>query len=119
MVYILTSILFLIGFFGLLTQRNMIKIIISVSIMESAVNLFLVLVGYRSAGVAPIITNLTTAEDLKVVSVDPFPQAMVITSIVIGLSVLALMVAIALRLYHLYGTYDIDRIIEERRKGGP
>ncbi len=116
MLYTLTSVLFLVGLFGLLTQRNIIKIIISVSIIESAVNLFLVLVGYRKEGLAPIITRHTSHGKIMELSVDPFPQAMVVTSIVIGLSVMALMIAIALRLYHIYGTYNIDEIKKKQEE---
>ncbi len=117
MVYILTSLLFLIGLFGILTQRNMVKLIISVSIVETAVNVFLVLIGYRLAGMAPIITHKVSPVEFTEMSVDPFPQAMVLTSIVIGLSVIALLVAIALRLNFVYRTYDIDEIIRKREGG--
>ncbi len=116
MLYYLTCLLFLIGVFGLLTQRNIVKLIISVLIIENAVNLFLVLSGYREGGAAPIITSVTSQSRISVVSVDPFPQAMVMTSIVIGLSVLALMTAIALRIYHIYGTYNIDEIAAKIRE---
>ncbi len=116
MLYILTSFLFLIGLFGIITQRNLIKIIISISIVENAVNMFLVIAGYRNNGIAPILTSEADKAVITAQSVDPFPQAMVITSIVIGLSVLALMVAISLRLYHTYGTYNIDEIIKKQKE---
>ncbi len=116
MLYILTFILFLVGLYGLFTQRNLIKIIISVSIIETAVNVFLVLVGYRTGGVAPVITGRLEYGEFISSSVDPFPQAMVLTSIVIGLSVIALMVAISLRLYHVHGTYNIDEILQKSRE---
>ena len=109
MVYILCMLLFMVGLFGALTQRNLIKIIVSVAIMEYAVNLFLILVGYRSGGAAPIMQD-SQAASFAAGAVDPLPQAMVLTAIVIGLGVLALMTAIALRLYHRYGTYDITEI---------
>lgn len=113
MVYILSIILLLIGIFGVFTRKNLIKIIISVAIIETAVNLFLIFVGYRSNGIAPIMTEQhRDAELFALQSVDPLPQAMILTSIVIGLSILALMVAIALRIYHVYGTYDITEIKE-------
>lgn len=118
MPYVLTALLFLIGVFGVATQRNIIKIIISVSILETAVNLFLALVGYRKAGIAPILTERASAVEFAGMSVDPFPQAMVLTSIVIGLSVIALLVAIALRIYHVYRTYDLDEIIKRVRGAG-
>lgn len=116
--YMLALALFLVGVFGIFTQRNIIKLIVSVSIIENSVNLFLVLTGYRKDGAAPIITERISQSDLAAVSVDPFPQAMVLTSIVIGLSVLALMVALALRIYHRYGSYNIDEILKKQRGRG-
>jgi len=100
----------MVGLFGILTQKNLIKIIVSVAIIEYAVNVFLILVGFRSGGHAPIVGSLADAGSFAAGSVDPLPQAMVLTAIVIGLGVLALLVAIALRLYHRYGTYDITEI---------
>jgi len=100
----------MVGLFGVLTQKNLIKIIVCTAVIEYAVNVFIVLVGYRSRGFAPIVSS---PEDLGAFAggaVDPFPQAMVLTSIVIGLGVLTLLVALALRLYHRYGTYDITEI---------
>lgn len=115
MLYILTVALLSIGIFGLFTQRNLVKLIISLSIVEGASNIFLILVGYRSSGVAPIITR-KTGENFVNKAVDPFPQAMILTSIVIGLSLLALMTAIALRLYHIYGTYNLDEIMRLQKE---
>ncbi len=110
MIYVLCLILFMVGLYGALTQKNLIKIIVGVAIMEYAVNLFLILIGYRAdGGVAPIMERANDTA-FAGASVDPLPQAMVLTSIVISLGVLALLVAIALRLYHRYGTYDITEI---------
>jgi len=109
-VYVLCLVLLMVGLFGALTQKNLIKIIVSVAIIEYAVNLFLVLVGYRAGGTAPILAGPDAVPTFAAASVDPLPQAMVLTAIVIGLGVLALLVTIALRLYHLYGTYDITEI---------
>lgn len=111
MVYLLCMVLFSIGIYGVLTQRNLIKIIISLAVAESAINIFLVLLGYRVNGVAPIEEGTLEQHAAFVsASVDPLPQAMVLTAIVIGLGVLALSMVIAMRLYHRYGTYDITKI---------
>lgn len=110
-VYFLSFLLFLIGLYCIATKKNLIKIIVGLAIVEYAVNLFLVLLSYRVGGHAPII-NLAAPEWIYV---DPLPQALVLTSIVIGLAVLALMVAIALRIYERYGTLDITEI--RRLKG--
>jgi multicomponent Na+:H+ antiporter subunit C len=110
MVYPFCVLLFLVGLYGAMTQKNLIKIIISVTIMEYAVNLLLILIGYRAGGIAPIIDYDNQGASFAAASVDPFPQAMVLTAIVISLGVLALLIAISLRLYHRYGTYDITEI---------
>jgi multisubunit Na+/H+ antiporter MnhC subunit len=98
--------LFLVGLYGVLTRRNLIKIVIGFTIMEFSVFLFLVLIGYIENGVAPILTeNMGNP-----VMVDPLPQAMVLTAIVIGLATSAMLLAIAIRLYKKYGTFDTRKI---------
>jgi multicomponent Na+:H+ antiporter subunit C len=89
-----------------LRKRNLIKIIIGLGIIEYAVNLFFALVGYRTGGRSPILAPDEAIENM----VDPLPQALVLTAIVIGLAVTALMVAIAIRIYEKYGTFDITKI---------
>ena len=110
MVYLLCLILFVIGVYGVLTQRNLIKIIISLAVAESAINIFLVLLGYRVGGVAPIHDSAQTGAEFAAQAVDPLPQAMVLTAIVIGVAVLALSIALVMRLYHRHGTYDVTQI---------
>ena len=115
MIYTLCLILFMVGLYGVLVKKNIIKIVLGLIIMEYAVNLFLILLGYRSGGVAPIITKGTSMLEFAGNSVDPLPQAMVLTAIVIGLGVTALMVAMCIRLYERYGTFDITKM--RRLKG--
>lgn len=105
-VFIMCFILFLVGLYGVLTRRNLIKIVIGITIMEFSVFLFLVLIGYIEDGVAPILTENLENQ----VFVDPLPQAMVLTAIVIGLATSAMLLAIAIRLYKKYGTFDIRKI---------
>lgn len=105
-VYLLSIVLFLVGLYGVLSKRNLIKIVIGLAIMEYSVNLFLILVGYVSGGTAPIIDGDAGGR----LFVDPLPQAMVLTAIVIGLATTALLLAIAIRIYKKYGTFDIREI---------
>ncbi len=109
-VYVLCLILFLVGLYGVLSQKNLIKLIIGLGIMEYAVNMFLIMVGYRKDGKAPIMESGTGLDKFLSGAVDPLPQAMVLTAIVISLAVLALAIVIAMRLYQKYGTYDITEI---------
>jgi multicomponent Na+:H+ antiporter subunit C len=108
--YALCLMLFMVGLYGVMVKRNLIKIIISLIIMESAVNVFIVMVGYRRDGIAPIMNKAMEADRFVGSAVDPLPQALVLTAIVIGLGVTAMTVAIAMRLYERYGTYDIKEI---------
>ena len=110
-VYILCLVLFSVGLYCVLRKRNLIKIIIGIGIMEYAVNLFFVLSGYRTRGRSPIFAADQAIKNM----VDPLPQAIVSTTIVIGLSLTLLLVSIAIRIYEKYGTFDITRI--NRLKG--
>ncbi|MDP2921452.1 MAG: sodium:proton antiporter [Candidatus Omnitrophota bacterium] len=104
--YFLCLMLFCVGLYGVLRKRNIVKMIVGLGIMEYAMNLFFVLLGYRFHGRAPI-----DAKDQDILNmVDPLPQALVLTSIVIGLAVTALIISIALRIYEKYGTFDITKI---------
>ncbi len=105
MLYILCFVLFLVGLFGVITRRNLIKIVLGICIMEYSLNLLLILIGYLEEGVSPIATGGGEEK-----FVDPLPQAMVITVIVIGLATTAMLLAIAIRLYKKHGTFDIRQI---------
>jgi len=104
--YVMCFLLFLVGLYGLITQRNLIKIAISMSIMEFSTFLFFALIGYIKDGVAPIVNP---AEPDKIY-VDPLPQALVLTAIVIGLATTAMLMAVIIRLYRKYKTFDIREI---------
>jgi len=108
--YLLCLILFCCGLYCILRKRNIIKIIVGVIIAEYAVNLFFILVAYRIKGRAPIFSPEANITNM----VDPLPHALVLTAIVIGLASTALLVAIALRIYEKYGTFDITEIKELR-----
>jgi multicomponent Na+:H+ antiporter subunit C len=108
--YFLSLVLFVMGLYCLIAKKNIVKKIIGIVITEYSINLFLVLIGYRRGGVAPIMLKGMTAQEMADHSVDPLPQALVLTSIVIGLGVLALMVALCLRIYEKYKTFDMSEI---------
>ncbi len=115
MIYSLCFVLIAIGIYGAVTKKNVVKIVISIAIMEYGINLLLILIGYRAGGNAPIMDKDMGLADFIATSVDPLPQALVLTSIVISLGVLAPMVAICIRLYERYGTFDITEM--RRLKG--
>lgn len=104
--YVLCFALFLVGIYGVIARRDLIRIILSLGILGYAANLFLILVAYKKDGHYPILEKGVAAAPM----VDPLPQALVLTSIVIELGTTALMVALAIRLFQKYGTFDISKI---------
>ena len=107
-IYLLCLVLFSVGLYCILRKRNIIKIIVGIIIAEYAVNLFFILTSYQKGGRSPIFSP--DADVLNMV--DPLPQALVLTAIVIGLASTALLVGIAMRIYEKYGTFDITKIRE-------
>jgi multicomponent Na+:H+ antiporter subunit C len=109
--YVLCFALLLVGVYGVITKRDLIKIILSLGILGYAANLFLILVAYKKDGHYPILEKGVPVAQM----VDPLPQALVLTSIVIELGTTALLVAMAIRLFQKYNTFDVSKI--RRLKG--
>lgn len=107
--------LFGIGFSLLLLNRNMIKKIIGFSMMDSGIYLFLASYGYIESRLAPIYTDGITDPGAYV---NPLPAGLVLTGIVVGVSVTAIMLGLTVRLYQRYHTLDIEEIAEQVRKEG-
>ncbi len=111
-----------IGLTNLLLQRNLIKKIIGLNIMDTAVYLFLAAKGYVEGRAAPILIEngaggwVTSSS----VYVNPVPAGLVLTGIVVSVSVTAFALALTLKLYESYGTLNIDeallRMTEEQEQ---
>lgn len=106
--------LILIGLYGALTTRNILRIIIAFNIFDVGLNLFLVAVSYMNHRVAPIIDSTTGTENLSSKFVDPIPQALVLTSIVIGVGVTAVMLTYAYKMYKYKNTLNINEYKDAR-----
>lgn len=108
------ALLILIGMWGMLTQRNLVKIIIGFSIMDTGVHLVMVSLGYIPERTAPIVGENVSIGNAAATVVDPVPQALVLTAIVIGLAVTALMLTIAVKLGRENNSLSIDTYKELR-----
>jgi multicomponent Na+:H+ antiporter subunit C len=95
----------LIGIATMLFRRNLIKMIMGLSLVEAGVNLFLVALGYRSGGIAPIFTNAPST-----FMVMPTVQAMTLTNIVIGIATTALLLSLTMVIYRKYGSVNADDV---------
>ncbi|MBQ7971913.1 MAG: cation:proton antiporter subunit C [Lachnospiraceae bacterium] len=112
---VIAMILFGIGFTNLLLQKNMIKKILGLNIMDTAIYLFLAQKGYIDGRIAPIIVNgVTEAENY----INPIPSGLVLTGIVVSVSVTALMLSLTIRMYQRYHTLDLDEVSTQLRKEG-
>ena len=108
-------ILFGIGFSNLLLQKNLIKKIIGLNIMDTATYLFLALKGYIEGRKAPVVVDGVQSVEAYV---NPIPSGLVLTGIVVSVSVTALMLSLTIRLYHRYHTLDLDEISARMKKEG-
>jgi multisubunit Na+/H+ antiporter MnhC subunit len=107
-------ILVLIGFWGMLTHRNILRIIIGFSLIDTGIHIVIVSIGYVANRTAPIIDSALSPSEAPSRVVDPIPSALVVTAIVIGLSVTAVMLAYAIRLYQSKKTLSIDAFTESK-----
>ncbi|MDX9800039.1 MAG: cation:proton antiporter subunit C [Spirochaetia bacterium] len=101
---ILIAALFIVGVCGLILAKNLVKKVIALGIINSTVIILFIYTGSFSGDLAPII--LSGMENI----VDPVPQALMLTAIVVGLCITALALALIYRLFQLYGSLDISEI---------
>jgi multisubunit Na+/H+ antiporter MnhC subunit len=104
--------LILIGLYGALSNRNILRMIVAFSVANTGVNMVLVAVGYMKGRTAPILDEAVPVAEAASRIIDPVPQALVLTAIVIGVGVTALMLAYAYKLYEKKGSLDIARHTE-------
>jgi len=94
-------VMFFISFFGIITCRNIIKSIVSITLMETSVIMFIISIGFSGGMTPPIGQNLEN-------TADPLPQALMITAIVIGVAVTAVNFTLLISLYRQYKSAEWD-----------
>ena len=108
--FLAAALLMAVSIYIIIFKKNLIKLIMGISMLAAGVNLFLVALGYRAGGGAPIYTGVP-----KETMVMPVPQALTLTSIVINVAVLALILTMAIRIYRHTGSLDSEK--SRRMKG--
>ncbi len=106
MVYNIAFIIMGIGIYGIVSQKNLFKQLISLSLIDTGVNIFIIGLGYLEGMEAPIYSAITPVAKF----VDPLPQALVLTAIVIGVGTLALGAMLLVHISEQYGSVDPDEI---------
>jgi multicomponent Na+:H+ antiporter subunit C len=98
--------LFLAGLYGVVSSRNLLRTILSLTIVQSATYVLLLGVGYRTGGTAPIYADIPQVSK----AVDPVVQVLVLVDIVVEATVTALLLALAVQAHKRFGSLDPDRL---------
>lgn len=106
------SVLILIGFYAVVSKNNLMKMVIGFSIADTGINIIMVSLGYLKNRTAPILDSAAMIANPETLVVDPVPQALVLTAIVIGFGITAIMLVFVMRMYEKYGTLEISKIGE-------
>ncbi len=104
--YIAAVWIFLVGLYGVVTSRNLVHLVICLSVAQSATYILLIALGYRSGQGAPIFADVPTGTP----AVDPVVQALTLTDIVVGATVSALLLALAVQVYKHRGSSDPEEL---------
>ena len=112
--YVVSVLLLVLGLYAVCTQKNLIKIVLGLGVIDYGINLLIVSVGFNDGGTAPIFTISDLTNGLLNGKlnffVDPVPQALTLTSIVIGACVTAMALALVIMIYRKYKTVNADEV---------
>jgi multicomponent Na+:H+ antiporter subunit C len=105
--YAVAAWLFVVGLYGIVTSRNFVHLIICLSVMQSSSYVLLLAIGYQTGATAPVFADIP----LGTHAVDPVVQALILTDIVIEVTVMALLLALAVQVHERAGTLDPDELV--------
>jgi multicomponent Na+:H+ antiporter subunit C len=106
--YLLAAFVFLVGLYGIVSSRNLIHIIVCVSVCQSSTYVLLLAVGYRKRGTAPVFADVPTSRRV----VDPVVQSLTLTDLVVAVAVSALLLSLALKVYDHHESLDPAEVTE-------
>jgi multicomponent Na+:H+ antiporter subunit C len=104
--YAVAAWLFLVGLYGVVTSRNLVHLIACLSVTQSGTYLLLLAIGYRTGGTAPVFYDVPVGT----AAVDPVVQALTLTDVVVGVTVSAMLLALAVQEHKRFGTLDPDEL---------
>jgi multicomponent Na+:H+ antiporter subunit C len=102
--YLVAAWLFLVGLYGIVTSRNLIHAVICLAVVQSSTYVLLLAIGYRRGATAPIFLDVPVGTR----AVDPVVAALALTDVVVGATVTALLLALAVQIHKRLGTLDPD-----------
>jgi multicomponent Na+:H+ antiporter subunit C len=108
--YIVSAWLVLVGLYGIVTSRNLLHLVVCLGVMQSSSYLLLLSIGYVKGASAPIFADVPASTP----AVDPVVQALTLTDVVVGVTVSALLLALAVQAHKRYGTLNPDELRPRR-----
>ena len=116
--YLVSAVLFCAGLYTVLTRRNLIKMVMGLSLMESSTYLLFLSMAYRSGSTAPVLLSPPGGQSPQQLAhgnaADPVLQNFCLTAIVIGVAVTAVFLTVVVRIAQHYRSLDADEIRELR-----
>jgi multicomponent Na+:H+ antiporter subunit C len=116
--YLAAVALLCIGLYVVLTKRNLIKIVMGLSLMEASTYLLLISLAYRAGSTAPVLLNPSSGKSMRDLAhgnvADPVLQNFCLTAVVIGVAVTAVFLSVVVRIAQYYRTLDADKVREMR-----
>lgn len=100
--YAIAAWLFIVGLWGVVSSRNLVSTVLSLTVVQSSTYVLLLAVGYRSGAAAPIVADIPASSRL----VDPTVQVLVLTDVVIEATVTALLLALVVQAHKRFGSID-------------
>ncbi len=113
--------LMLIGLYGIIVKKNIIKKIIGLSILQTAIILFYVSIGAKLGATIPIIEHAHDAQHAAVLAtgfINPLPHVLMLTAIVVAVATLGVALALAIKIYQMYGTLEEDEVLMQLKEEG-
>jgi multicomponent Na+:H+ antiporter subunit C len=104
--YAVAAWVLLVGLYGMVTSRNLLHLIVCLSVAQSSTYLLLLSIGYKTGGEPPVFADQPSSSR----AVDPVVQALTLTDVVVGTTVTAMLLAIAVQAHKRYGTLDPEEL---------
>ncbi len=105
--YAVAAWLLLIGLYGVVSSRNLVHLILCLSVVQASTYVLLLAIGYRTGGKAPVFADIPLSTPV----VDPVVQSLTLTDVVVEATVTALLLALSLQAYKRFSTVDPDEIV--------
>jgi len=112
--FLFVALLLVIGVYGMIMKRNLLKKVIGMNIFQTAIFLFFIQGAQKTGASIPVLSpELGSASESYL---NPLPHVMVLTAIVVGVAITGVAISLLLVIYRSFGTLDEKRILEQLRE---